>query len=377
MAFTLGLIINPIAGIGGSVALKGSDGASTLKKARQLGGVSHAQDRARIALQQIESLKNNLHIITAANEMGADLATEMGFQLEVVADNQAGQTQPEDTENAVAKIVEKRVDCLLFVGGDGTARNIYNALHTLKCDTQLPVIGVPAGCKIHSAVYAVTPKHAGELLQLMVSGRPLSLHEAQVMDIDEDAFRQNIVKARPYGELMVAAESRYMQNMKEGGVTHETLVLQDIAAYVIEEMQDETLYFIGSGTTPKAILDELHLDATLLGVDAVVNQQLLASDLTEQQILSLLDEYPQSKLVITLIGGQGHVFGRGNQQLSARVIRQIGRENILLLATPEKIHGLQGRPLIVDTGDENLNNKLGGMMPVITGYDERILYRIT
>lgn len=376
MAFKLGLIINPIAGIGGSVALKGSDGSATLEKARSLGGVSQAQDRARTALQAIQPLKDDVIIYAAANEMGFDLAADMGFQVESLGEHQAGKTTAVDTEAAVAKILDRGIDCLAFAGGDGTARNIYNALHALHQHQQIPVLGIPAGCKIHSAVYGVTPRHAGELLQLMIRGRPLAMREARVMDIDEEAFRHDIVKARPYGELIVAAENNYMQNMKEGGVSHEALVLQDMAAYVIEEMQDDTLYLIGSGTTPKAILDELQLESTLLGVDAVFNRQLLASDLSESQILDLLDAHPKTKLVITLIGGQGHVFGRGNQQLSSRVIRRIGRDNILLLATPEKIHGLQGRPLRVDTGDEELNDKLCGMMPVITGYDERVLYRI-
>ena len=329
MLFKLGLIINPLAGIGGAVALKGSDGEATLMAAQKLGAVPQAENRTRSALAQIEPYKDEIKIYTAANAMGEDLCQQMGFDVEVV---QQGQL--------------------------------------------LPVIGVPAGCKIHSAVYAVTPKHAGELLALIIRGRPLALQEAAVMDIDEDAFRQDRVKAKHYGQLQVPAENQYMQNMKDGGVAHEELVLQDIAAYIIETMEDDVLYFVGSGSTPKAIMDELGLTATLLGVDLLENQQLLAVDVNEKQILSFLKKEKTAKIILTIIGGQGHLFGRGNQQFSAEVIRKIGKQNIIIIATPEKLQALNGRPIRVDTGDEQLNHELYGMTQVVTGYDQHTLYKI-
>ncbi|HEY9052927.1 MAG TPA: ATP-NAD kinase family protein [Gammaproteobacteria bacterium] len=374
--FRLGLIINPLAGIGGSVALKGSDGDATVKKAQQLGAQPHAQSRVRSALEEIQAYSNQIKIFTAAHDMGEYVARDLGFDVEVVIDNVAGATTAEDTENAVNKLLQQGIDLLLFAGGDGTARNVFHALHQLQQDHNLPLIGIPAGCKIHSSVYAVTPRHAGELLALIIRGRPLALKEAQVMDIDEEAFRHDVVKARRYGQLMVPAENQYMQNMKEGGVAQEELVLQDIAAYIVEIMEDDTVYFIGSGTTPKAIMDELGLDSTLLGIDAVQNRQLLAKDINEQQIKSLLQEHPNAKMILTIIGGQGHLFGRGNQQFSPDVIRAIGKENVMVIATPDKLHALEGRPIRVDTGDEDLNENLCGMIQVITGYEQQTLYRI-
>lgn len=373
--FRLGLIINPVAGMGGAVALKGSDGDAIYQQARQLGARPQAQARTRDALQQIQPYAEQLIIYTAAHDMGEDLCRDMGFQVEVVADNTAGDTHGEDTEKTVQQLMDRGIDLLVFAGGDGTARNIFHALQQMDKAESIPVIGIPAGCKIHSAVYAVTPHHAGELLALLIKGRPLTLQSASVMDIDEDAFRHDVVKAKRYGELQVPAESQYMQNMKEGGVAHGELVLQDIAAYIIETMEDDTLYLIGSGSTPRAIMDELHLESTLLGVDAIKNHQLVAKDLNEQQILSLL-ENNRAKIIITIIGGQGHLFGRGNQQLSPAVIRAVGKDNIIVIATPEKLHALDGRPLRVDTGDEQLNQSLSGMIPVITGYDHLNLYRV-
>lgn len=358
------------------MGLKGSDGNDIAEKALALGASPQAQQRARSCLALIQPQADQCVIYTAANDMGEHLCRDMGFKVEVLADNTPGHTSAEDTEKTVEQLLDHGIDLLLFAGGDGTARNVYQALKRLHREDVLPVLGIPAGCKIHSAVYAVTPRHAGELLSLIIKGRPLAIREASVMDIDEEAFRRDVVKAKRYGQLNVPAENQYMQNMKEGGVHHEDIVLQDIAAFITETMVPDTLYFIGSGTTPKAIMDALGQDATLLGVDVLENHQLLAKDVAEQQILTLLEQGKNAKMIITIIGGQGHMLGRGNQQFSAQVIRKIGQENIQIISTPEKLHALNGQPIRVDTGDDELNKQLSGMVQVITGYDETTLYRI-
>jgi len=368
-----------VAGIGGKVALKGSDGEDIQRLAKERGAEPLAQSRMQQALEFLLPYKDQVHIYTAASEMGEELTSSMGFPMSVVNNSTGTETTSNDTEATVKLCLKQGIDLLLFAGGDGTARNVYKAMQEAASEESLilpPVIGVPAGCKIHSSVYAVTPSHAGELLGLLVKGRALTLTEASVMDIDEDEFRHDRVKARLYGHLQVPAENQFMQNMKEGGVAHEEISLQDIAAFMVETMEDDCLYLIGSGTTPKAILDELGLPSTLLGVDAVYNRALVANDLSEQQIMRLLDEYPEARLIITLIGGQGHVFGRGNQQISPEVIKKLGMSHINIISTAEKIHSLNGAPLRVDTGDEALNASLYGLVPVITGYDEKTLYRI-
>ena len=372
--FRLGLIINPVAGIGGRVALKGSDGEEIQRLAMQRGAIPLAEQRMQQALQMLVEYKDQIHIFTAANSMGENLSKSLGFEVTVVNPIIESQTCADDTEKTVQLCVEQGIDLLLFAGGDGTARNVFRALSNMS--TAPPVIGVPAGCKIHSSVYAVTPAHAGELLSLIVKGRALALTEASVMDIDEDEFRHDRVRAKLHGYLNVPAENQFMQNMKEGGIKHEEITLQDIAAFMVETMDDDVLYLIGSGTTPKAILDELQLPHTLLGIDAVMDHQLLASDVDEKQIQGLLKNHKKVRLIITIIGGQGHVFGRGNQQISPEVIRRIGHDNIVIISTPEKIQSLNGQPMRVDTGDEKLNKSLYGMVPVITGYDEKMLYRI-
>lgn len=377
----VGLIINPVAGIGGRVALKGSDGDDIQQIAIQRGAIALSSQRAEQTLELIRQYKDKLQIYTASGEMGENLSKRLGFSTTVVNQVSPDHTVASDTEDTVIACLQQGIDLLVFAGGDGTARNIYHALQNVESSsvdllTIPPVIGVPAGCKIHSSVYAVTPAHAGELLALLIKGRALALTEASVMDIDEEAFRHDRVKARLHGYLQVPAENQFMQSMKEGGIAHEEIALQDIAAFMVETMQEDCLYLIGSGTTPKAILDEMQLPATLLGIDAVINHQLLASDLNEQQILKLLDEYKNVRLIITVIGGQGHVFGRGNQQISPQVIKRLTMKNIDIISTAEKIHSLDGQPMRVDTGDETLNKSLYGMVPVITGYDEKTLYRI-
>ncbi len=374
--FRLGVIINPVAGIGGSVGLKGSDGEVIQQKALALGAVPHAQQRMQQALQPLLAFSDQLELITASGDMGQNLCESMGFKVRVVYQPQTERTRGEDTEQALQQFLREGIDLLVFAGGDGTARNIYQVLGEHLQSSTLAVVGVPAGCKIHSSVYAVTPAHAGELLRLLVKGRPLSLSEASVMDIDEEAFRNDQVRARLFGYLQVPAESRFMQGMKEGGGQQQALAIQDIAAYLVDIMETDCLYLVGSGTTPRAVMEELGLPSTLLGVDAVYNRELIAQDLTEQQILQLLDEYPEARLIVTLIGGQGHLFGRGNQQISPQVIRRLGLSHIDIIATAEKLQSLQGRPVHVDTGDEELNQSLYGMVSVITGYEEKSLCRI-
>jgi len=386
--FKLGFVINPIAGIGGSVALKGSDGEGIAEQALALGAEFKANQRANAALEVLLPYKDNIVIYTANALMGEQCAVNLGFSVEVVYQHQGELTTAQDTENAVQSLIEKQVDILLFAGGDGTARNICHQVE-LNSNHQVPVLGIPAGCKIHSGVYAVTPKAAGRVVEMLVTNQLVTLTEADVMDIDESLFREGIVKAKRYGEMQIPSELRYVQAVKSGGKESDELVLQDIAADVIEQMDDE-LFIVGSGSTTAFIMDELGENNTLLGVDVLHQQSVIVNDITEPQLWELIHTHLSAsqnklnaaikdkvKLVITLIGGQGHIFGRGNQQLSPRIIRAIGKENILIVATKTKLSGLNNRPLIVDTGDNALDQLFTGYMPIITGYRDQVLYPVS
>ncbi|MBN8446591.1 MAG: ATP-NAD kinase family protein [Gammaproteobacteria bacterium] len=366
--FRLGFIINPFAGLGGSVALKGSDDMAATALA--LGAVPMASQRAEYALQELLALRDQLVIVTVAGAMGADLAEKLGFTLEVLKWTPAEPSTATDSEEAAAQLSQLGIDLLLFAGGDGTARNICNSV---KPSTT--VLGIPAGCKIHSGVYAITPQAAGKVVAKMVRGELVSVQEAQVMDIDEVAFRSGTVRAKRYGEMQIPAELRYVQSVKTAGKESEELVLDDLAAYFVSQMEDDVRYIMGSGSTVAAVMAELNLPNTLLGVDVVENGEVIASDVTAAELLKLVDGF-DCRLVITLIGGQGHIFGRGNQQLSPSVIRTVGREHICLLATKSKIQQLGGRPLISDSGDPSLDQELQGMLRILCGYNDYVMYRL-
>jgi len=368
----LGFIVNPVAGMGGRVGLKGSDGAEILKLARELGAKPEAPGRALEALKIISGLKDKIEIITYPHEMGQEECREAGFEPRVIGAIESGRTTPEDTMEAARLMAAEKVDLILFAGGDGTARNIYNAV-----GERVPTLGIPAGVKIHSGVYAVNPKGAGQVCAMFLDGKLLNIREAEVMDIDEDAFREGVVTAKLYGYLRVPEERRYVQSVKSGGVLAEKEALVSIVSEVVDQMTEnpETYFIIGPGTTTRNIMTDLKLQNTLLGVDVVKGKKLVANDVAEARIWELIQGQP-AKIVVTIIGGQGHVFGRGNQQLSPRIIREVGKSNIVIIATKEKLTSLQGRPLLVDTGDEELNDELSGYLRVTTGYGDYVMYQV-
>lgn len=369
MSFRLGLIINPLAGLGGSVALKGSDGADIAARALELGAVPRATERTRVALEVVRGM--DLQILTWGGAMGADLAREMGFQTHELGRPETLPSRAEDTLLAARALKQAGADLILFAGGDGTARNICEAF-----DDSIPVLGVPAGVKIHSGVYAITPLAAGELLAMLVRGELVSLGGQEVRDLDEDAFRAGRVQARFYGEMSVPSEHRYLQHVKNGGSQEdEALVLDDIAAGFIEQMEPEVNYLMGSGTTVAAIMQALGLDNTLLGVDLVRNGERMAADCSARELERLTRDQPIC-IVLTLIGGQGHIIGRGNQQLSPELLWRAGRDNLYLVATKTKLNALEGRPLIVDSGDLALDAALSGLITVHTGYRDAVLYPV-
>ena len=373
----IGFVVNPFAGIGGAVALKGSDGKDIVALALSRGAIPQAETRAKIAMGQVSST-NDFTIFTAAGSMGENVLSMLNLPYEVLCkvDEQAvdAQTTAEDTKNVIRLFIEKAVDFIVFAGGDGTARDVLDVLSS-EFHSSIPVIGIPAGVKIHSAVYAVTPLSAGELINLILSGQPMSLHDARVMDLDEQAFREGKVVARCYGYLSVPVDDTRMQLIKQGGLNHQQIALQDIATDIIESMESDVFYLVGSGSTTAEIMNQLFLENTLLGIDIVCNQQLIASDVDEKTILQTIKNHP-AKIIVTVIGGQGHVFGRGNQQLSAKVIEQIGQENIIIVASNEKLRSLNKRPMIADTGDTDLDKQLAGLYPVISGYQQKTLYKL-
>jgi predicted polyphosphate/ATP-dependent NAD kinase len=367
----LGLIVNPVAGLGGRVGLKGSDGADIQRRALELGAVPESPRRAQVALEMLSPLKDQLEVFAYPGEMGEEVVCRCGLRATVVGVIKPGMTTREDTIRAAQEMRGVGVDLLLFAGGDGTARDVYEAI-----GLTLPVLGIPAGVKINSAAFASSPLAAGELAASYLRGGTPSLREAEVMDVDEDAFRRDVLSARLYGYLKIPFGRALVQGAKSASGPGEETAQRAIAIAIVEAMEDDCTYILGPGTTTRAIARQLELEKTLLGVDGIKDGELVARDVGESELLKLVQK-SRAKIVLTPIGGQGYIFGRGNQQISPRVIRAVGTDRIIVVGTPHKINSLQGRPLLVDTGDDELDRALSGYIRVVTGYGEQVVYRVS
>jgi predicted polyphosphate/ATP-dependent NAD kinase len=367
----LGLIVNPIAGMGGAVGLKGTDGA--LAEALRRGAQPVAAARAVTALEAAGG-GGDLEIVTAPGAMGEAAARAAGVAPRVLDLAVGGRTTAAHTRKAARALVASGVDLLLFVGGDGTARDVLAAV-----GDRLPVLGVPAGVKMHSAVHANSPRAAGRLVRRLVAGEGAGERLAEVMDVDESALRRGEVSARLFGYLRVPEDRELVQGVKRAGAAGERASLAGIAQDLAERMADGAAYVLGPGTTTRAVADCIGVPKTLLGVDVVRAGTLVVRDATERQLLAATEDAPV-RIVVTPIGGQGHILGRGNQPISARVVARVlaraGRAGLIVVATPGKLEELGPRPLLVDTGDPALDGTLVGYQRVIVGFGREVVLKV-
>lgn len=365
----IGLILNPLAGIGGPTALKGSDNVAEEAFAR--GAVSQVENRVQTVLDALSPYRENIVLLTVAGVMGGNLCQRLGWEAELIDVLVPQKTSAKTTKASAVKLQKIGVDLLVFAGGDGTARDIFDTL----VDGQV-VLGIPCGVKMHSSIFANNPNSAAMIIASMAKGELLGLMRAEIRDIDESAFRQGLVRSQFYGECWVPEELRRMQAVKSGGQIDE-LVIEDIAAGVIDVMEEDCYYFIGSGTTVAAVMGQLELQNTLLGVDVINNKQVVFNDADEKQLFELASSNKKTrcKMLITVIGGQGHILGRGNQQFSPRVVEAVGIENIIIIAGDAKLNDVNNQ-LIVDTGNPGLDQKLSGYRRVINGYESSVLCNV-
>ena len=366
---TLGLIVNPVAGMGGTVGLKGTDGVRVLKKVMSLGAKPIAPTRAESFLSELKFVDKKIRLVVGAGNMGEEEALSCGFACTVFGKKKK-KTTSEDTREIARKIADAKVDLLVFCGGDGTARDILEAVNI-----GIPVLGVPTGVKMYSSVFAVEPKAAAKITIGFLWGE-LLLRETEVVDVDENAFREGRMSARLNGYLLTPYEPYLIQGAKiESPITESELRNQAaIAIYIIEAMKPDVIYIIGPGTTTRTIGDLLDAKKTLLGVDVFCNRKIVASDVNEKQILSLI-KGKMAQIIITPIGGQGFIFGRGNQQISPEVIRRVGLDNIVVVATEGKLGSLKS--LRVDTGDPRLDDAFRArQLKVVTDYKIEYMMRV-
>lgn len=350
----IGFIINPIAGMGGRVALKGTDGM--YEEAVRRGAEPVTPYKARRFLREIMHLRDKIKFLTASGKMGADVLSSLGFSHEVIY-NAPEITSREDTIMASRAMLNRGVSLLIFVGGDGTARDVLEAI-----DSEIPMLGVPSGVKMYSSVFCITPEKCGYVVSSFIEGIA-KVREGEVLDIDENAYRNNSLKLRIYGFAKVPYVPDMIQSSKSEYGYEDEEDKEAIAEFFVENMERDMLYIIGAGTTTAKIAEKMQVKKTLLGVDAYYNFKPVGMDLDEEAILDLLSRYRRAKIVVTPIGSQGFVFGRGNQQLSERVLCRVGRENIIIVATPLKLHHIS--KLRMDL--ENCEN-LRGYYRVLIGY---------
>ena len=376
----VGFLINPIAGMGGRVGLKGTDGLAD--KARALGAEPVAQQRAKQTVDELLRLLSgassisclSLQWLTCSGDMGETVLRSAGVSanaLEIVH-RIAGDPSAEDTRQAVQHFLKKQVDLIVFCGGDGTARDICSV-----AGFDVPILGIPSGVKMFSGVFGANPAHCAEIIYAFLQDR-LTTAQADVLDLDEARYRAGEWKVQLYQIALTPFEPKHMQSAKTLiEDIDETAIKDGIAEFLLEQFRCDAsmLVLLGAGSTVKSVGDRWGIEKTLLGIDAVVNGELIGRDLNEQQILELLGKFKTRKLVLSPIGAQGFVLGRGNLQLSHTVIRAIGSQNIIVIATPAK---LARTPVLrFDTGDAALDRELAanGFIRVITGYRRRRLVK--
>ncbi|HWE58334.1 MAG TPA: NAD(+)/NADH kinase [Solirubrobacteraceae bacterium] len=369
----LGIIVNPLAGIGGAVALKGSDGADTVATAWERGAVPQAPARASRTLRALAAAASPVELLAAPGPMGADVAEEAGFTVKTTSPTVAHVTSAADTRAAALAMRDAGVELLLFAGGDGTARDIHDAV-----GAELPVVGIPAGVKMHSGVFAHSPEAAAAAsARFLDRGTETRLRLADVADVDEEAVREGRMSSILYGSARVPDMPRLVLSAKSGSRTSPDMALEALAQSFASSLDPDCLYLIGPGSTTALLLAALGDGGTLLGVDAVRDGRVIGRDLTEEQIIALMEQSHETRLIVGLVGGQGALFGRGNRQLGPRVLWRIPRDRITILSAADKLHALAPPTLWVDTGEPELDAHLSGYVRVDVGPRQQIVMKLS
>jgi len=369
----IGVLINPIAGMGGSVGLKGTDNVA--KKAAALDAKPIAPERALEFLTRLKELgvASQVELVTCPGSMGEDEVGKAELKAEILPMPVKKETTAEDTKLAIKLMTESAVKLVTFVGGDGTARDILDATRSKR---EIFVLGVPSGVKMYSGVFATSPRDAADIVGDFVEGSA-QLMDLEVMDVDEEAIRSDRLNVRLYGLLKGPFTPMRLLGSKQ--VSPETEDENEnqmaIARFIVEEAKPEATYILGPGTTIKCIADLLGVEKTVLGVDIYKDKRVI-KDVNERRIKHEVKDWRRCWIVLSPIGRQGMLLGRGNQQISPEVINHVGKEHIIIAATKSKIQSIEGGVLRVDTGDQEVDKMLRGYIKVATDYREWRLMEI-
>jgi len=366
MVVKIGFLVNPIAGMGGRVGLKGTDGVvdEAIKRGAKPIAPSKALDTIKEFLSKFS--ENAIEWYTCSGKMGESELKKADIKdFVIVYKYVSDKTSSKDTKNACKKFLDSKVELILFCGGDGTARDIFSVVKN-----KIPILGIPSGVKMHSGVFGINTDAAAKMLHEFANKR-LTVGDAEIMDLDEERYRKGDWNIKLFGIAKGIVEPTYVQVGKSVFESvSEDAVKEELAEHIIDDMKENNdhLYLMGSGGTIDFIAEKIGVKNTLLGIDAVYQNKVISNDLNEKQILGLLDKYPKVKVILSPIGSQGFILGRGNLQLSPKVIRKIGLDNIIVISTPAKL--LSTPVLRVDTGDKKLDHLFveKEFMMVVIGY---------
>ena len=367
MAVRIGLVVNPVAGLGGATGLKGTDGPFAVAEALRLGAVPQAGPRAARAMAILARAHPLAGIVSGPGALGSDWAGGL-----TVAEVDIGPLTGTARDTKAVLAAMGPVDLLVFAGGDGTARDIAACL-----PASTGILGIPCGVKMHSGVFAVSPELAGHLLADLV-GNPDRVRwttDAEVMDIDEVALRAGYIAPRLYAYARVPVARGRMQAAKGGPRRDSAAALAAAADEVAAAMTDGVLHIIGPGTSAGAVSQALGFAPSLLGVDALLDGRQVAREATAAELTALAGDRPV-RLILGVTGRQGFLLGRGNQQIGPDLIRRAGRSGLTILATEDKLMALETARLWVDTGDPGLDAELAGFVRVQTGAARFTMMRI-
>lgn len=344
--------------MGGAVGLKGTDGLA--REALKKGARPVAPDRARACLNLIAAAKlPDFLFLTASGLMGESELRDCGLSYSVVY-NAPEPSGSIDTKAACKIFLDQGVDLIIFCGGDGTARDVASSAGST------PVLGIPAGVKMHSGVFAIGPEAAAELALGYMKGK-LNVRETEVVDVDEELYRQGELQTRLYCLARTPYRPALVQERKQiYSSSSEEEFKDQIALFAREFMRDGSVYILGAGTTTGRIAEIMGLDKTLLGVDVIQDEKLIMKDASEKDLLQLLERVGKARIIVSPIGAQGFILGRGSQQISPRVLKKAGVEGLIVISTPHKLSEVPY--LLVDSGDPDVDKALAGRRQVVTGY---------
>ena len=357
----IGVLVNPDAGLGGKLGFKGSDGRA--EEARLSGAKDRAGPRISETMGYISKMIQSkkcldIDLFICGGKMGFDWIQEIPFSNVKVIGDWQGKTSAEDTSLAVELLLDENVDLILYAGGDGTTRDIIEKLNLLD-SSELPLIGVPSGVKMYSGCFAEDTQAAAEVLAAWINGE-LGFSTTEVLDMDEDSYRMGEWKIDMFGQATTPASPLWIQGSKHQiQAIGEDEVLESLSEHILElYLKDDYLIVWGAGGSLNKIAKLCGLSTTLLGIDITKGNELIGTDLSEKELISILEDSSDEKIVLLLspMGGQGFLIGRGNLQLSPDVLRKIGIENIMGVATPAKLLSISR--IRIDTGDISLDKEI-------------------